>query len=302
MKGVIMYKFLSRFGIAAVIVTTGFCCLLSADTIPAYNPVGPVFEYNFPASSSDLSITTPGSVNDLSTANHDGTPMNFSGTGLSNNVPAGMSGYSMNCGTHLERMGVKTAETLLLNTRDVAKYGGFVFDSWFYPTEAVTNTYYIIISYAGTENLALKGNKMYANVSNNTTGSHIINGTTAVSLNEWHHAVMVFDTLGAEAVYGKNLDNSTYGWSVTGTFSLYLDDTLVASKTGSKKDGQGDNRGWAFGVGVPADPTNTNSSIFAGLIYNPKVSFLNAVPEPSTFALLACGLLGLLAYAWRKRR
>ena len=26
------------------------------------------------------------------------------------------------------------------------------------------------------------------------------------------------------------------------------------------------------------------------------------VPEPSTLALLACGLLGLLAYAWKKRR
>ncbi len=27
-----------------------------------------------------------------------------------------------------------------------------------------------------------------------------------------------------------------------------------------------------------------------------------AVPEPSTLALLAAGLAGLLAYAWRKRR
>ena len=27
-----------------------------------------------------------------------------------------------------------------------------------------------------------------------------------------------------------------------------------------------------------------------------------AVPEPSTFALLATGLIGLLAYAWRKRK
>ncbi|NLF07394.1 MAG: PEP-CTERM sorting domain-containing protein [Pirellulaceae bacterium] len=26
------------------------------------------------------------------------------------------------------------------------------------------------------------------------------------------------------------------------------------------------------------------------------------IPEPSTFALLACGLVGLLAYAWRKRK
>ena len=30
--------------------------------------------------------------------------------------------------------------------------------------------------------------------------------------------------------------------------------------------------------------------------------YIRAVPEPSTFALLAMGTLGLAAYAWRKRR
>lgn len=30
--------------------------------------------------------------------------------------------------------------------------------------------------------------------------------------------------------------------------------------------------------------------------------FSVSIPEPSTLALLACGLLGLLAYAWRKRK
>jgi hypothetical protein len=29
---------------------------------------------------------------------------------------------------------------------------------------------------------------------------------------------------------------------------------------------------------------------------------VKAVPEPSTLALLAGGLLGLIAYAWRKRK
>ena len=37
-----------------------------------------------------------------------------------------------------------------------------------------------------------------------------------------------------------------------------------------------------------------------------RLNFLSmteeATPEPSTFALTVCGLLGLLAYAWRKRK
>ena len=36
--------------------------------------------------------------------------------------------------------------------------------------------------------------------------------------------------------------------------------------------------------------------------YNQTVSVGAAVPEPSTLLLAAAGLLGLLAYAWRKRK
>ena len=55
------------------------------------------------------------------------------------------------------------------------------------------------------------------------------------------------------------------------------------------------------------DATNPTTSYIGfgnddawGYIDNVKLSV--ATPEPSTLALLATGLLGLLAYAWRKRR
>ncbi|MBN1394604.1 MAG: PEP-CTERM sorting domain-containing protein [Pirellulales bacterium] len=48
---------------------------------------------------------------------------------------------------------------------------------------------------------------------------------------------------------------------------------------------------------TPAAPTNAFTE--ATLFDNISVSI---VPEPSTFSLLACGLMGLLAYAWRKRK
>jgi len=37
-------------------------------------------------------------------------------------------------------------------------------------------------------------------------------------------------------------------------------------------------------------------------LYLDALASVVGVPEPSAFVLLATGLLGLLAYAWRKRR
>ena len=43
----------------------------------------------------------------------------------------------------------------------------------------------------------------------------------------------------------------------------------------------------------------TPSSIYVGRVDEYRIS---QIPEPSTLALLATGLVGLLCYAWRKRR
>lgn len=49
-------------------------------------------------------------------------------------------------------------------------------------------------------------------------------------------------------------------------------------------------------IGIMADTSNVNAAKFD------SITISNPVPEPSAIALLACGLLGLLAYAWRKRK
>jgi hypothetical protein len=46
----------------------------------------------------------------------------------------------------------------------------------------------------------------------------------------------------------------------------------------------------------------SSENVGNGGAYRPFITVTEAVPEPSTLALVATGLLGLLAYAWRKRK
>jgi len=284
----------------AAIAIVGFCGQALADTIPySYNPAVPIFNYHFPDSSSNLST---GTVTDLSTAGHNALPNNFTNWGLSTNVPIvggnPLPGYSMDCGIYGDGKGLITNDLKLLTTQAVADYGGFVFDVWFYPTAystgSITNG---ILSYAGTETIRL-GNSGYIqfNISNNITGAYLIQTSSAVTLNTWYHVVGIFDTKGNKVETGT-MANGKPGTYVKGDLSLYVNDTLIGKITNTKKDSQGDDLNRPFGVGRYSHATTYD---FSGLIYNPKVSFL--IPEPSTLALLAGGLVGLLCYAWRKRR
>ncbi|MBN1393433.1 MAG: PEP-CTERM sorting domain-containing protein [Pirellulales bacterium] len=94
--------------------------------------------------------------------------------------------------------------------------------------------------------------------------------------------------------YLKNLTEDTALWSQTvdlgGTTAFSLHDSSANFYIGA-----------FFGTA-----NSTLNDVFDEIrisdVVLPESQFLINVPEPSTLALLGCGLIGLLAYAWRKRK
>lgn len=118
--------------------------------------------------------------------------------------------------------------------------------------------------------------------------SNWLPGNTVVADGNWHHVAMVWKA------------------SAPGALQMYLDYSLDKTISVSAFGYAGDASA-AFNIGAKVA---TGTEFLTGDLDFVRLSsgalapadMLHGVPEPGTLVLLATGLLGLLAYAWRKRK
>jgi hypothetical protein len=149
--------------------------------------------------------------------------------------------------------------------------------SYTYWTDYTTNTY-------STTNNTNKTS--YVNLPSTDAGT--LNTTDGLSYDNFGH--VLFSREGT-------WDSATQTWN--GTSSDYIQGTWLT--TGTHLSGTSTLAVLYVTTGGDVSFTGALS-----LDYNggqvPNVTFTTAVPEPGTLAMLAAGLFGLVAYAWRKRK
>jgi hypothetical protein len=120
-------------------------------------------------------------------------------------------------------------------------------------------------------------------LSNTSTGALTINGAALLSLNFAAMTSATHDLLLVDN-YGTDL--------IVGTFSNYAENAVAATF--------GD--GSYFTLTYVYDAATTLGAGHNVAAPNDLALIAHAAPEPSTMALLGMGLVGLLAYAWRKEK
>ena len=145
------------------------------------------------------------------------------------------------------------------------------------------------------------GSKFYLRP-NNDTGDYDWQAAASSAFNgNWHHVALTW--------------NATTGAAGTGSATFYLDGTaLTTTVSGTKNISSASTwAAWDYGmfIGVGGRATPNWDPLTAPLdnlqVYNTEltagqIAALAGVPEPSAATLTVIGLIGLLCYAWRKRK
>ena len=145
----------------------------------------------------------------------------------------------------------------------------------------------------------------------------IYSGTRGVAIT-FHNGMMYYGKAGTDNYASAPVSSNTW-YQVTAVYKgdglggdLYIDGTLQTTLDFTQNFGSSDVNNLGM---LEGDGTYKTSKYFTGNVAQMRVydRILSAgeiqqnynammVPEPGTLALLACGLVGLLCYAWKRRK
>jgi hypothetical protein len=164
-------------------------------------------------------------------------------------------------------------------------------EGWF----KVSNTSQQALAYTGsswTDGLGLYiiNNHLQAIAAN---GFGLLDSGFTPTAGQWFYAAVSADN-GTSSVY---VNSTTAAATVTGGMANTLTNQFIIGAAGDATHGYSDLLTGA------ADHVRLLAFDGSSYVFNASTDLsYRAVPEPSTIAMLAAGLLGLLAYAWRKRK
>jgi len=165
-----------------------------------------------------------------------------------------------------------------------------------------------VLNLGGTN---LKGGKIVFDYNGDTTPAATIKALLTASYNSGsgtHFNVGKFQSTTADSHHGLGWRDSATASQVTVAYTYYGDATLNGTVDISDLAALGQNwnlsgKNWDQGDFNYDGKVDISDLALLGQHWNQSIpGFSQVVPEPGTLAMLAAGLIGLVAYAWRKRK